>query len=72
MFSPKQETKIGESRIGVSVALALTRGSQVRSGMCVIDRSRYFAFAYLSSLSPSPPARYPFTLQHCHHSPWGR
>lgn len=68
MSSLKQETKIGKSRVGVSVALALTPGSRARSGMCVLCFFDFLTFTYSSHLSLSLPALYPLTLRGCHHS----
>jgi len=69
VFSLKQETRIEESRTGVSAALALTRVSQVRSGMCVPHFSSSFPFTYLSRFSLSPPAPCKFTPRDPSHSP---
>lgn len=51
----KQETKIGKSRVGVSVALALTLGSRARIGMCVLCFFDFFMFTHHTSVSVFQP-----------------
>ena len=59
MFSLKRETKIGGSRTGVSAALALTRGSLVKIGTCVVNFSLFLHVRLSPHLSvpalQSPP-----------------